>query len=140
MPDDRAIELSVEANKLVETLGPISWKIEERSIRREIAHALDIFAAQAVQRALTAVRQIIDDVSGEGSATDIPPNWINACTAIDNRVRGLIAVSPLAAPRSDIEEAVRKAVEQERERIYKAAEIRWLRGFMEEVRAVLTPD
>src|SRR5258708_1988631 len=37
--------------------------------------------------------------------------------------------------------AIREAVERERERIYKAAEIRWLRGgLMEAVRALLIPD
>jgi hypothetical protein len=111
----------------------------------ELAKLLDTVAAQARHRALVAARQIIDDVSGAkkgyvSDTTNDAPNWRNACTAIDNRVRNLIAASPPTAPRPDIEQAVRHAVEQERERIYKAAEIRWLRGFMEEVRAVLTPD
>lgn len=137
MPDDRATKPSAEATALVERLAHMKvGGIFDGTWAKEI----DAFTVQAMQRALAEIRQIIGDVSGEGDASDPNElNWINACTAIDNRVRELIAASPPAPP-SDIEHAVRRAVEQERERIYKAAEIRWQRGFLEEVRAVLIPE
>lgn len=159
MPDDRAAEPSAEAWRsevdeadlwfepgshyaAARTWGVIMAYAYEKSSDTAcdiIAHVLNAFAAQAVQRALAEVRQIIDDVSAEGDASDPNElNWINACTAIDNRVRELIVASP---PRPGIEQAVRRAIEQERERIYKAAEIRWLPEIMEAVRRdLLTPD
>lgn len=84
VPDDRATEPSAEALTLAADY-PFGY--------RDLARRIDAFAAQARNQALSEVRQIIDDVNNP-PLTD-PPNWSNACTAIDNRVR-LLAEKPRA--------------------------------------------
>jgi hypothetical protein len=57
-----------------------------------VASAIEQAEREVRAAAFEEVRKIIDEISAEGSAVDPNElNWINACAAIDSRVRALVA-------------------------------------------------